>query len=176
MSKPSTRTSFLRLLLLPLALLLLSVTADAQVEWLTWEQAMAKQAISPKPIMVDVYTDWCGWCKEMDRRTFSDPAIAAEIQDKFYAVKLNAERSGDLTFRGKIFALESTGRRPTHALARELLNGKISYPSVVFLNEDSEVIQAVPGYHPAEEFSKIVQYFGEGVYRKQAWKDFLHQR
>ncbi len=146
---------------------------QAQIEWLTWGEAMALQAKEPRKIIVDVYTDWCGWCKEMDRRTYSDPAIASQINDSFYAVKLNAEQAGELKFQGKTYDLESSGRRPTHALARELLNGKMSYPSVVFLSEDTEVIQAVPGFHAAAEFEKIVRYFGQGVYRRQAWRDYL---
>lgn len=170
-------TSTLSKIAVAVALLLaIPTAASAQVEWLTWEQAMERQATAPRKIIVDVYTDWCGWCKEMDRRTFSDPGIAAQISSSFYAVKLNAEQAGDLRFRGKTFTLESAGRRPTHALARELLNGKMSYPSVVFLSEQTEVIQAVPGFHAAEEFQKIVQYFGDGVYRKQAWRDFVIER
>lgn len=160
-------------LLIVSALAFTATNVAAQIEWLTWQEASARQAIAPRKILVDVYTDWCGWCKEMDSQTFSDPAVAAQINSAFYAVKLNAEQAADLTYRGKAYALESTGRRPTHALARELLHGKMSYPTVVFLDETSEVIQAVTGFHDADNFSRIVRYFGEGVYQKQAWRDFV---
>ena len=47
--------------------------AAAKIEWLTWDQAVAKMEKEPRKIMVDVYTDWCGWCKRMDASTFQDP-------------------------------------------------------------------------------------------------------
>ena len=148
------------------------VVATAQIEWLSWEEATAKQAEAPRKLLVDVYTDWCGWCKEMDRRTFADEAVAAEVNASFYAVKLNAERPGQLRYRERTFSLESGGRRPTHALARELLGGRLGYPTVVFLDEDSQVIQAVPGFHEADAFVKVARYFGGDHYRRVAWEEY----
>ena len=150
----------------------LHVAGAAQIEWLTWEEAAARQAEAPRKLVVDVYTDWCGWCKEMDRRTFADPEVAREINAHFYAVKLDAERAGQLSYRGRTFALESGGRRPTHALARELLGGRLGYPTVVFMDEASEVIQAVPGFHEAGDFLKMARYFGQDHYRRVAWEEY----
>lgn len=147
--------------------------AGAQISWLSWEEAMAKQEQAPRKILVDVYTDWCGWCEEMDRRTFGDPAVAAEVDASFYAVKLDAEHPGELSFDGRAFRLETGSARPTHALARELLGGRLGYPTVVFLAEDSEVIQAVPGFHDAADFLKIVRYFGRDHYREMAWGEYV---
>lgn len=146
--------------------------ASAQVEWLSWGEAMARHAEAPRKLLVDVYTEWCGWCKEMDRRTFSDPAVAREIADHFYAVRLDAERPGQLTYRGRAFSLDPGSRRPTHALAKELLGGRLGYPTVVFLDEGQEVIQAVPGFHEADEFLRIARYFGRGHYRAVAWEAY----
>ena len=153
-------------------LLAIQMGAAAQIQWLTWEEAAAKQAEAPRKLLVDVYTEWCGWCKEMDARTFSDPTIAAEVNARFYAVKLDAERAGQLRFRNETFSLEPGGRRATHALARELLGGRLGYPTVVFLDEGNEVIQAVPGFHDADEFLRIARYFGRDHYRDVAWETF----
>ena len=155
------------------AALLLATAATAQIEWLTWEEAVERQADAPRKLLVDVYTQWCGWCKEMDRRTFSDPAVAREVADNFYAVKLDAEAPGQLRYDGRVFGLERGGRRPTHALARELLGGRLGYPTVVFLDEGGAVIQAVPGFHEAGEFQRIASYFGRDHYREIAWEEYV---
>ncbi|MGB3078914.1 MAG: DUF255 domain-containing protein, partial [Saprospiraceae bacterium] len=55
----------------------LAFPATAQINWLTWEEAQAKNQQHPKKFIVDVYTQWCGWCKKMDKATFEEPKIAA---------------------------------------------------------------------------------------------------
>ena len=62
------------------------------IRWLSFEEAVALHAVEPKKLFIDVYTDWCGWCKRMDKTTFVDSAVASELGGHFYAVKLNAER------------------------------------------------------------------------------------
>ncbi len=65
--------------------------AQEQIQWMKFEEAVAANANNPKMILVDVYTDWCGWCKKMDKDTFTDPRVVAHLKKNFYAVKLNAE-------------------------------------------------------------------------------------
>ena len=82
---------------LPLAglvalMMLSSLTTTAQeIQWMTWDQAIAKNNENPRKIMIDVYTDWCGWCKRMDKSTFVDTAVVNYVNKHFYAVKFNAE-------------------------------------------------------------------------------------
>lgn len=160
-------------LLLVVAIALLSATSlRAQIEWLTWEEAQDRQALAPRKLLVDVYTEWCGWCDRMDEQTFTDPDIVAEVRANFYAVKLDAEHVGELQYDGNTYELEPGGRRATHALARELLGGRLGYPTVVFLDEANRVIQAVPGYHDAEAFLEIARYFGRDHYREVSWEEF----
>ena len=64
---------FLIVFLMPL--LSLVTQATAQVNWLTWEEAQERNKKEPRKIFVDVYTQWCGWCKKMDKETFSNPEI-----------------------------------------------------------------------------------------------------
>ena len=162
----------LRLALAAAALLVTTLTASAQIKWMTWSEAMAAQERAPKKLLVDVYTDWCGWCKQMDKVTFSDAEVARLVADDFYAVKLNAEQAGELSWGSRAFALETGGSRPVHALARELLSGRLGYPTVVFVDAKSKVIQAVPGFHNANDFRKIVQYFGDDIYLSKPWNEY----
>ena len=73
------------------------------INWLSIEEANNLYQKNPKPMFIDVYTDWCGWCKKMDASTFQDASIARYLNSNFYPVKLNAETSDSLRFMGKTY-------------------------------------------------------------------------
>lgn len=142
------------------------------VNWISFEEAVERNKTNPKKIFVDVYTDWCGWCKVMDKNTFNQPEIAAYLNKNFYAVKLNAEQTEDIVFNGNTFKFVPQGKRGYHELAAALLQGKMSYPTVVFMNENIEVLQPIPGYQKPQQFDMIMKFFGEDAYEKMSWEDF----
>ena len=159
------------LFILPLLAFNVGDTASP-VSWLSFEDAVSSSAQEQRKIFIDVYTDWCGWCKRMDATTFSDPAVAEILQNKFYPVKFNAEQREPITFNNHTFKFVPRGTKGYHELASTLLNGKLSYPSVVFLNEKFEIIQVLPGYRKADEFLKIITFIGEDHYLTTRWDDF----
>lgn len=148
---------------------------EGLVHWMTFEEAVAKSKTEPRKIFIDVYTDWCGWCKVMDRDTFNDPHVAKILNEDFYPVKFNAEQQEDVVFNGHTFKFIPYGNKGTHELAMSLLSNKLSYPSVVFLNEKFEILQPLAGYIKAPEFHKIIQYYGENYFQKVSWQDFQSQ-
>ena len=86
-----------------LVVLLASGSVSAQqVEWMSWEEAvaLAESGQQSKKIFVDVYTDWCGWCKRMDATTFQDPKVVAHMNKHFYAVKFNAQQKEEIEYKG----------------------------------------------------------------------------
>ena len=119
------------------------------------------------------HASWCGWCKKMDASTFSDPAVAKMLGEHFYNVKLDAEQKEPIRFNEYTFNYVANGRRGYHELAASLLNGKLSYPTVIFLNEKFEIIQVLPGYRTADEFLKIATFIGEDHYLTTSWTDFV---
>lgn len=127
-------------------------TARAQVSWLELSEALRQQRHQPKPVFIDLYTDWCRWCKVMDQKTFSDPKVAAYLQDNFYPVKFNAEKAPPININGKEFKLVSTGRKSLHSLAYALMKGEISYPSYVILDERQQTIGHFKGFRDAQDF------------------------
>ena len=138
------------------AILLTAQTAT--VKWYSIEEAAALAKSDPRPIFVDAYTDWCGWCKKLDKDTFSNPVIAEILNTKYYAVKFDAEGSEPVTFQGRKFVNDgSLGK--THQLAYALLQGKLGYPTVVFLTANSELITPVPGYRNAKDFEPLAGIF-----------------
>jgi thioredoxin-related protein len=171
-----------KLILFTLILVLLSgislqkVNAQ-QVQWLSWQEAteLARTDAKPKKIFIDVYTDWCGWCKRMDKDTFQNPQVAAYMNDNFYMVKMDGEGREPIEFKGKTYTYVPQGRRGYHQLAAALLQGRLSYPTVVFLDENANMLSPVPGYQKPEPFLNIARYFGDNIYKETDWKTYSGQ-
>ncbi|GAA4297410.1 thioredoxin family protein [Nibribacter koreensis] len=126
------------------------------MQWLTLEQALEKSKTKPRKIVIDVYTDWCGWCKKMDKQVYQDPDVVAKLNREFYVVKLNAEQRQPITLNGRTF--KYLEQYKAHELALSLLNGQMSYPSTVFMNEKQEIMQRVPGFYPAKDFMQLLTH------------------
>lgn len=148
-----------------------------QVNWLSWNEAaeLVSSANSPKKIFIDVYTDWCGWCKKMDKDTFQNPEVAKYMNDNFYMVKLDGEGKEPIEFRGKTYKYVPSGRRGYHEFAAALLQGRLSYPTVVFMDEDLNILSPVPGYQKPEPFLNIARYFGDNIYKEKDWQTYSAQ-
>jgi thioredoxin-related protein len=157
-----------------LAFILLTISilpAQDQIKWYTIEEADALLKTDPKPLFVDAYTDWCGWCKKLDQDTFSDPIIAAYMNKHFIPVKFNAESKEPVTFLGKEFINDGKLGK-AHQLAAALMQGRMSYPTVIFLTEKGELLSPVPGYKTPEQIEPILVFFGEKKYLNEKWEDF----
>src|SRR5690606_13792204 len=143
-------------------------------QWLSWTEAveLANSEETPKKIFVDVYTDWCGWCKKMDKDTFKDPKVFNYMKDKFYMVKLDAEQKEDILYKGKTFKYIAQGRSGYHELAAALLQGRLSFPTTIFLNAKQEILSPIPGYQGPEDFLKIAKYYGDDVYKNRSWEEY----
>ena len=145
---------------------------EDRVVWLSFEEAVEKSKSEKRMIFIDVYTDWCGWCKKMDATTFNEEKVAEYLNEYFYAVKFNAEQKEDIVFKDHTFKYVAQGRRGYHELAASLLQGKLSYPTVVFLDEDFNMIQPLPGYRDAKSFHPILEFFGKSKYKEMDWTAF----
>ena len=151
-----------------------TIKSDTVIHWMTFNQAVEANANYPKKkIFIDLFTDWCGWCKKMDAATFTNSVLAQYMNEHYYAVKFNAERNDTITFQGKQFVNPSpTTARSTHQLAYALLNGKLSYPSFVFLDENFNMLTVVNGYYEVEPFLPILHYFGDNQHNQMPYQQF----
>jgi len=146
--------------------------AEGKIKWMTWEEAQAAQKKNPKKIFVDVYTDWCGWCKKMDATTFSHPDLIKYVNEKYYAVKFDAEQKIPITFNGKEYKFVPQGGRGYHELAAHLMGGKMSYPTTLYLDEQLNMLSPVPGYLDPTTFETIITYFGSNAFSTTKWEDY----
>lgn len=144
-----------------------------KIHWMSMEEALQKSADEPRKIIVDVYTSWCKWCDKMEETTFSDPKVAQYINDNFYAVKFDAEDTKEINYKDKSYGASKNGKRDYHDLAKELMGGQFSFPTVVFLDEQQNLIQCVVGFKTPEQFEQISSYFADDHYRKMPWSSFL---
>ena len=149
------------------------VNKETTVKTYSFEEAYRLNKKKPRRMVVDVYTEWCGWCKKMDAEAFRDLAIVKYLNSHFYYVRLDAERKDTVVLDGnKLVNPNPTKARSTHQLANELLRGRMSYPSFVFLNEKGQYIVSIPGYHKSREFEAILHFFGEDAYLKEKPENF----
>lgn len=145
----------------------------AKINWLTIEQASEKAKQNPKKIIIDMYTDWCSWCTKMDQTTFSDPIIAAYINKNYYPVKFDAELKTEVMFNGQKFINANPERkRNAHQLAVSLMQGQMSYPSYVFLDDKLNVITVVPGYYEAPQFEPILHFIAQEAHKSTDFETF----
>ena len=146
--------------------------ADEGIQWISWQEAVELNKKQPKKLFVDVYTDWCGWCKRMDATTFTDPEVVQYMNEHFYAVKLNAEMKDQIEFRNQEFKFVEVGKRGVHTLAYSLLEGKMSYPSFVTLSEKYDRIAISPGFKGPEQLIKELRFAAEEKYHDTSWTEY----
>ncbi len=123
-----------------------SKKAANSMNWLSIDDAATLKNSEGKMYFVDVYTDWCGWCKVMDKKTFSDPEVQKYLEDNFHVVKFNAEQKEPINWEGKTYEWVAAGRKGVNTLAQELLGGRLGYPTMVYLDENRKVIKSSPGF------------------------------
>lgn len=142
------------------------------INWLTLEQAIEKSKTEKRKIFVDVYTSWCGWCKHMDSTTFVSGAVAKYLNEHYYPVKFNAEQQGDIVFKDKTYHFKKSGTRGHHELAAEWLNNRLTFPTIVFLDENMNLIQPLAGYQDAFKMEAIINYFATDSHKKTPWEAY----
>ena len=146
-----------------------------EVKWLTWDEAAKLSATdkNPKKVFIDVYTDWCGWCKKMDKDTFQNPEVAAYMAENYYMVKMDGEGKEPIEFKGKTYKFVPSGRNGYHEFAAALMQGRMSYPTTIFLDEELNMLSPLPGYQKPEPFLNIARYFGEDIYKEKDWDAYV---
>lgn len=129
------------------------------IEWLNFEEAIDKNSKDKKFIFIDIYTDWCGWCKKMDQSTFQDESVVEYMNEHFYSVKMNAEKEEGIVFKEKLYELKNYNGKTYNELAVNLLASKMSFPSFVVLSKREVKIGTISGYQkPSELISNLKRY------------------
>ena len=134
-----------------------------KLNWLRFDQGLKQASENDKLIFINFYTNWCGFCRKMERETFSDKAISEYLDEHFVTVKVNGESKDAVdTPDGNL-----SGRQ----LARSF--SVRGYPTYWFLKSNGERINYIPGYSPPDKFITVLRYIGDGHYESKSFKDYL---
>jgi len=131
-----------------------SEKAPENLVWVDYGTALERAKTENKHVLVDFYTSWCGWCKVMDRKTYTDASVMNALNENFILARVNAES-------GKQFEVGKT-RMSGRQVAREF--GVSSFPMTWFLKPDGSRLVNIAGYVPAEKFITALEYVGERQY------------
>lgn len=139
-------------------------SAPAEIVWLSYEEGLKKGKLENKNIFIDFYTNWCGWCKKLDKDVYSDSAVKTVLSRHFVTVKTNAES-------GRRFTLEDGKQYTDASLAREVF-GVQGYPALWFLTAKGEKLTYIPGYVPKEKFVNILTFISSKAYQTKKFEDY----
>jgi thioredoxin-related protein len=146
---------------------------NSSVNWISFDEAYIKCKKNPRPILVDVFTTWCGPCKMMSSQTFNNPQIAKYINEHFYAVKFDAETKDSVKFDKYVFASTDVNNpKAPHQFAASILDNQLAYPSIVFLSNQVQRLDIIKGFMNASAFEPILNYYGSGDYQKTKWESY----
>ena len=162
-------------LLLIFTLFALSFKAQNEnglVNWLSIKEAQEKNKTAPKPILLDLYTDWCGWCKHMMKTTYSNQNLANYINQNFYPVKFNAETKDTVEYNGQLYYPSSKEPKTPHQLALKFLGSGLSYPSTVFITNNYQFNMLTQGYLDEKKIEPILIFMVENIFRTTQYEDF----
>ncbi|OHX65371.1 thioredoxin family protein [Flammeovirga pacifica] len=129
-----------------------SFTAKEIIEWKNINTAIDQSDKDDKPIFVDVYTDWCGWCKVLDKKTFQHDEVVEYVNEHYHAVKLNPEKEGSFSFKGKDYTYDEY-------MKKHEIN---SYPAIIVLHPDGKE-KVFMGYRDSKSFLEILKKYKKQV-------------
>lgn len=154
---------------------LLSFTPQRKekIKWLTLSELQTEYAQKNKPILIDVYTGWCGWCKVMDKETYSNNKVTAYINAHYYAVKFDAESTDSVSFANKKYGFNQAYN--ANDLAVYLLFGRMGYPTTVLLSSLEAQPAPLAGFLKPSEIEPPLKYFGEGLYKQKNFPNFMKE-
>jgi len=140
-----------------------------EINWMSLDEVREAQKTNPKNVLIDVYTNWCGPCKLMDRNTFSNTDIIRIINENYYAVKFNAEGNDTVTFMDKVFtnpnfdSTKTQKRNSSHQLTQFL--GINAYPSTLFFDSNMNYLTPVKGYLNPKQIEIYLLLFKDNTYK-----------
>jgi len=159
-----------------------AIAEAPELDWLKLDAALKTADREGKHIMVDVYTDWCTWCKKLDRDTYGDPAVRQVLAESYISVKLKGDSDAPLNVKGQP---KKEGDRtmvqfvPTEqpvTTERQLTRGAFrvtGFPTIMFLAADGKVITSLPGYKDAVAFRNILNFIKDDLYEVMTYQDYL---
>lgn len=169
--------------LILLALMIsVAISAQEKIKWVSVSDLENLQKEEPRKVLIDVYTKWCGPCKMMMAQTFTDKEVINYINKNFYAVKFDAEGNEKVNFKGYEWTNEDydpnkRGRNGTHDLTLAIapVNARIAYPTIVYMDENLNIIQPIQGMMRPPQIMPLLTYMANDKYKDQNYDEYLKE-
>lgn len=156
--------------LLSLLTILITITGLAgdkiELKWKNFDVGISEAKQTKKKILLDVYADWCKWCKKLDAEVYAEPKVAAYLNKHYILIKVNGESNNKLTYKNE----KMTEQQLSQGF------GVTGFPTIIFLESNGDAIDKLGGFVPADRFLPILQYIGEDHYQKMKWDEFLKKK
>jgi thioredoxin-related protein len=146
---------------------------EGGIKWMSLSEAEKMNTRKKKKIFIDIYTDWCGWCKRLDATTYQDAAVVKYVNDNYYAVKLNAETKDTISFRGVKYAYDAGSR--INMVSPQFLGSQPGYPTLTYLDENLKVVRIAPGYVDVQGMLSQLKYIGENYYLNMSFEKYSNE-
>ncbi len=163
-------------ILLAFLSILTCIKAQETIKWMSIQEAEELNKTAPRKYFIDVYTDWCGWCKRMDMSTFKNPAVVKYLNENYYCVKFNAESTEKINFNGMTFLpgkpKANSRTQPVHGLASALLQGRMAYPSYSFMSSNNELIYILPGFQEVDILLDYLDFIAKDYYLTMTMEEY----
>jgi thioredoxin-related protein len=152
------------------------------VQWMEFDAGLKAAAAAGKHIMVDVYTDWCGYCKKLDAETYAEEGVRRILADSYVSIKLKGDSSRKLKVtaqpleaEGKTllqFVVTDTATASEASLSRGALRAR-GFPTIAFLAPDGRLITKWDGFINAERFTAMINFIKDDLYEVMSFNDYL---
>ncbi|MDD8018985.1 MAG: thioredoxin fold domain-containing protein [Bacteroidota bacterium] len=149
-----------------LMVMLSTISLAKDLRWKNFNDGIAEAKKSGKKVLVDVYTDWCTWCKKMDEVTYSDKNIKTYLEKNYVLIKLNAEGNENISYAGQKIS-------PAQFAQQMGIDG---YPATLFLDGRGEPITVLPGYSEPKMFIHVLSFIGENQYKTKKFDQYLTEK
>lgn len=140
----------------------MDVRPAPEIQWIGIEEGLRTGQETDRKILVNIYTDWCNFCKKMTDTVYPDSTVRQTVFEHFVPVGLNAESDAIVLFKGEPISEKD--------LARQL--GVRSYPTLLFMSSSGELILQSNGYMPAGDFNRMLTYIGTSAYETMEFIQF----
>jgi thioredoxin-related protein len=140
--------------------------AEAGLKWNSFSTGMSLAKKSGKKVLIDVYTDWCTWCKKMEATTYSDKKIQEYLNKNYVLIRLNPETDGPVTYNGAQYSAQEFSQGM----------GVNGYPATLFMKSDGQAITVLPGYSEAGTFIHVLNFIKDDLYLTKSFSDYLAEK
>jgi len=145
--------------------------------WQRWDEIQQLMPKEPRPIIIDIYTDWCIYCKKMDASTYRNDSVCQYLKTHYYRFKFNAESKDTLVWHDKKFGFNKTYQ--VHDFVQYVSQGAIVFPTTVIITTNGQILSTGGMLH-TKEIEPILKYYASAkpvesfeVFAKQyvpSWK------